>query len=85
MGKIWDKETSPLMLHDAFCVDAYPPMSSSDDPQERSAILLERQEVTLRQVNLNLARLNELQDNTNKAVNILVGVGVFIGIMVFFG
>ena len=85
MGKIWDKETSPLMLHDAFCVDAYPPMSNSDDPQERSAILLERQEVILRQVNLNLARLNELQNNTNKAVNVLVGIAVFIAIMVFFG
>jgi hypothetical protein len=83
-NNIWDKETSPLNLHDAFCVNPYPPVDGNE-PQERIEQLLTRQEVMLRQMNLNLARLNELQDKTNNVANYILGVGVLLALLALFG
>ena len=83
-NNIWDKETSPLNLHDAFCVNPYPTVDGNE-PQERIEQLLARQEVMLRQMNLNLARLNELQDKTNNVANYILGIGVLLALLALFG
>ena len=84
MPKLWDKANSPLNMHDNFCVNMYPPVNGTD-PVERAEQLLQRQEVILRQMNLNLALLNELQNNTNKVINILLGLAVVAVMIALFG